>query len=233
MPFVASNMTLKCIKNGADPFGSSDNPYMVLNGERFKVVHTTGGRLGTFSGDLLSGESAVLVGPRKFGQPVSAEFEKQFSNALNFKLFDEDNPLTTGAFEFGPDQLIGETTYLAGGGEPLYNKATSGKDGFFVSRLLKGAGSEYQFSYRVSKLPGTTTGKVATDEGGLLNGSNKDGTLVGKSGKDLIKGNNGDDPLFEGANNDDLNDGNGDDKLSGGEGSDTFVSARNNGLDII
>lgn len=94
----------------------------------------------------------------------------------------------------------------------------------------------------IPTIPRLSIGKLASEEGGVLNGKNTAGTLVGRSGKDIINANNGDDILIGYGNDDILNGGNGNDTLFGGQGNDTlsggsgddlFVLAKGNGFDKI
>lgn len=96
----------------------------------------------------------------------------------------------------------------------------------------------------IPTIPRIPFGKVASKAGGVLNGRETAGTLVGMNGKDIIHANGGNDVVLGGGNNDILNgdDGNdiifggkGDDTLNGGKGNDVFVIApkNQNGFDTI
>lgn len=133
---------------------------------------------------------------------------------------------------------VGSVTYFATGKEPVNVSQRS---------------SIFTFGYRVDftitnfssgpvLTPRHPSGKVASVDGGVMQGDNTAGTLIGKSGKDIIFGNNGDDIIVGGGNDDVLIGGKGsdiifggkgNDTLSGGAGKDIFVIAPNNGFDII
>lgn len=79
----------------------------------------------------------------------------------------------TGLFESAPDDPVSQTSYVATGNEPLLGNGV-----FHFVNIGSGRGSTYRLEYDINKLPGSTTGKVASAKGGVLQGSNKDGTLV-------------------------------------------------------
>lgn len=85
----------------------------------------------------------------------------------------------------------------------------------------------------VPTIPRLSIGKLASEEGGVLNGKNTAGTLVGRSGKDIINANNGDDILIGYGNDDILNGGNGNDTLFGGQGNDTLSGGSGDDLFVI
>lgn len=240
--FTASHINLTAISTGADVL-SDDDTYMNIKG--FKVG--MGGDFQKADGlinatrqgahEMRTGDRA-LVDPLKvpglgadiIGSNGLKVKTVPFSGSISFDVFDQD----TGIFE-GADDFLGSTTYTPNGTEPLL-----GQQGAHFINIMNQGGSQYRLEYDINKLPSSTNGKIASQEGGILNGSNLDGTLVGQAGKDIIYGNGGDDILIGGDNDDMLQGGKGDDLLFGGmgqdtlagnKGHDTFVLARDFGFD--
>lgn len=239
------NMKLTCIKAGAD------NIFTGLGDETFMTIRGFGNPLdinGTNSLDPTSGGRTLDViksngknarfEPMQSGEIGRVRFQGAASveaiDGATFKVVDQD---FSDVFEGGlfPNDLIGSTSYKATGNEPLI-----GQNPFFFVNFMKGGGSEYKFEYNVVRFP--TTGKLASEKGGVLNGKNTDGTLLGQGGKDVIYANDGDDIVLGRGNNDKLYGGKGDDvvwggkgydRVSGGAGKDTFVVAQKTGLDTI
>jgi Ca2+-binding RTX toxin-like protein len=85
----------------------------------------------------------------------------------------------------------------------------------------------------IPTIPRIPNGKVAAIEGGLMNGRNTAGTLVGLKGQDIINANNGDDIVLGGDNDDILRGGNGNDIIFGGKGDDTLTGGSDNDLFVI
>lgn len=242
--FVATNIKLTSLQNGADVL-SDDDIYMNVNGFKFgfgygnSLQQAPGFTNNTRPGakEMRTGDTATLyplTGTTTIGDGAflpNGEFIQTipFSNSMSFDVYDAD-----GIFE-GGDDFIGTTSYVAKGSEPLL-----GQGNFHFINFMNGSGSKYRLEYDINKLSSPTNGKIASQEGGLLNGSNLDGTLVGLAGKDIIDGNGGDDILIGGDNDDMLQGGKGDDLLFGGmgqdtlagnKGHDTFVLARDFGFD--
>jgi Ca2+-binding RTX toxin-like protein len=244
---VISHMNFKADHAGADNT-SPDDPYLLVNGIRFDAnVDVFGSDSGTVSTGNTGTFTNLKAPPGVHSNGVNDFFDVVAANKVTFKLYDEDSAAVDGAFAAffeGGDDFIGQTSYTANGNEPLFVSPRYGLDGFFFNNIMTGSGSKYTIDYRVNQLPGSTTGKLASKAGGVMQGSNKDGTLVGLNGKDIIFANAGDDLIDGGGNSDTANGGKGDDlifggkgkfndSLSGGAGSDLFVVGRNLGLDTI
>ncbi|MBD3886802.1 hypothetical protein IFO70_34765 [Phormidium tenue FACHB-886] len=252
---VASDMEFTCIKNGADSF-SGDDIYLAVNGFRYQPIKSFSPSGHAQFPDYFSGDNGTFIRPQGSNAPVVTgtitsgknDFTFVANNSITFKIFDEDSFGTDGfgSFVDPNDDLIGSVSYTAKGNEPFFDRSQQvfSQPGFQFFNILTGSGAQYKLSYNITQLPGSTTGKLASKDGGIMNGSNKDGTLVGLGGKDIINANDGDNLLDGGDNSDTLNGGKGDDLifggkgkasdvLSGGTGSDLFVAGRNIGLDTI
>ena len=230
----ASNMKFTCIKAGADNT-TADDPYLKIGNSIYAalpVFHPSGAT--GFSGitnAVGTGDSGSFLGK-------APHFSDAVGNGkLAFQLFDEDSFGADGfasIFE-GGDDFIGSTSYTATGNEPLV-----GHGSLHFVNFMNGGGSSYKFEYDIARF--STSGKVSSAKGGVMDGRNTDGTMVGLGGKDIINGNNGDDLILGGGNSDTLNGGKGDDvifggkgidRLSGNAGKDTFILTHNSGLDTI
>lgn len=240
---------LTCIHAGAD-FGTADDTFLNFKGGGF-------GLSGSFFGEIFNTNPAN-PGDAISGHPMDAGdvgflihvpgtlLPGVFHGSLSISVMDADSGDFPEIFDFF-DDLIGTTTFTPKTSDPIGGQ-------FEFVQIISGSGSTYVLDFGVTKLdnigeitgpilkPRKPNGKLASKEGGVLNGNNKDGTLIGLGGKDAIYGNNGDDILSGGANNDTLIGGNGNDLLiggkskdllTGGAGSDTFVVAPKSGLDTI
>lgn len=232
----ATNMRVTAIKAGADGFfdGPGDDVYMNLRDASsvtvpdYGFVTKTSGHLNSpnewFDGD--KGYVSQLLQPG--GSLAGSAFVGQ--DSISFQIWDSDKNF----FDMNDDLLL-STQYKANGNEPLV-----GQSPFYFINFSNQSGSQYKFEYNINKF--STTGKVASEKGGVMNGRNTDGTMVGLQGKDTILGNDGDDLILGGGNDDILNGGNGNDvifggkgndQLIGGKGNDVFVLARDNGFDTV
>lgn len=239
---LIGNMKLTCVNAGADNIftGIGDETYM--RGKGFDDLRGSNPLNPLSDGDFLnvikSNGKNALQEPMQSGDTARVRFGGSASydvgGGVNFKIFDQD---PTSIFEGGlfPDDFIGSTSYTATGSEPVI-----GQTPLHFTRSISGNGSSYKFQFDVVRF--STSGKVASEKGGLMDGRNTAGTMVGLSGKDIINGNNGDDLILGGGNSDHLNGGNGDDVIfggkgldrsTGGNGNDTFVIARGSGFDTI
>jgi hypothetical protein len=219
------DMIISCKQAGADVGGAfGDDLYVVVDGQRFSPFNSS------FSGfsDQGAGFRPGQVGFALTGGGTIA------SDRAVISFFDRDDTTVdgfTGFFE-GGDDFIGSVVLFDNVRQPtrIFN--------------IQGEGSSYDIQVTANFFfqPGNhDIGKVALKSGGVMNGQNTAGTLVGLGGKDIINANNGDDILLGGNNDDILNGGNGDDILFGGKGkdilrggagADVFVIAPKTGLDI-
>jgi hypothetical protein len=241
MTVQVGNIQLHCIVAGADVF-TDDDTYAIVNDAR--VIRSI------FNFDRGNNNPQPNPGVANEGHPMGnddrgfvtdfsivSSLQVNSSSSVTISLFDEDGVAFDDAFAI-PDDPLGSTTYFVTGKEVGTQP--------FLS-ILSGSGSVYQVTFDVTALgpvlkPRHPSGKIASTEGGVMQGSNIAGTLIGKSGKDIIFGNNGDDIIVGGGNDDVLNGGKGDDIIFGGKGNDTpsggaghdiFVIAPKNGFDII
>ncbi|HEY9643954.1 MAG TPA: hypothetical protein V6C57_25915 [Coleofasciculaceae cyanobacterium] len=226
--FILRNMSIQCIKAGADVgLAFSDDLYMTINGQRFSFLNLNENAPSDEGGGFLPGQ---------FGSALSGS-GAIFSDSAVIKLFDRDDPDVdgfTGIFEGGDDFI---TSVLV---------PTPAQPSSHLIFNLEENGSSYHIEAD-AVIPKTVVlklrrGKVASESGGVMNGSNTTGTLVGLGGKDVINAKNGNDIVLGGNNNDILNGGNGDDILFGGKGkdilkgdagADVFVVAPKTGFDLI
>lgn len=199
---------LLCRKAGADT-ASGDDTYLLFNGQRLDVLSRN-----IPTSEFNTGEFSIFFFAEKSG------YSDIFSNSLNIQLWDEDGGLN------GPDDFMGSITPQLTGNEaigvPLSFKGST-----------SGEGSKYNFSFTITRLNDTIFGKVASDKGGILNGSNTDGTLIGRNGDDLINANNGDDILVGGNGKDILRGGKGRDILFGGKGNDLIRGGKDNDTVVL
>lgn len=239
---TASNIKITCNQAGADGIfdGPGDDVYMQWGtgsggGEGFfrKVNRLPGTDLDALGG-MFATETAKLSGTSTL---IGDNFDPDLplfgiggESRISFSLRDRDNTL----FDKTDDLLL-QTTYVATGKEPLV-----GAGSLYFVKTSEENGSKYKLEYNINKF--SFTGKVATNKGGVMDGRNTDGTMVGLGGKDTINGNNGDDLILGGGNSDSMNGGKGDDVIfsgagkdrsTGGSGKDTFIVARNSGFDTI
>jgi Ca2+-binding RTX toxin-like protein len=223
MPFKLNNIKFTCFTAGAD-FLTADDPYIIING-------VGGGVRNDETGQFFEMETGD-TGTGRISSFKTLEQENfTFSQSLTISLFDADvGQDVLSGFE-GGDDFIGSITFIPTG------KELAGQQFQGIANLV-GGGSFYQMIYDFTKLGGIVLtprkGAIASQNGGVMQGSNTAGTLIGKSGKDIIFGNNGDDDVLNGGKGDDIIfGGKGNDTLSGGAGNDIFVIAPNNGFDII
>lgn len=226
--YKLNEITIGCIHAGADTFGA-DQTYIWFK-ERGEAAAPVNQR----TGELFSLDSGD-IGHMVDGGTSSINLTSYFfnSNPMTIQLFDNDQDDPFG----GLDDLLLSATLIHTGNEPFRTPM------HYVSTTQSNSGSTYNIEFTMTRqVELIPRGKAASQAGGLLNGENTDGTLIGKSGKDIINGNDGDDILVGGGNSDILNGGEGSDILFGGKGNDTlsggasndiFVVAANNGLDII
>lgn len=235
---VATNITITCNRAGADGFfdGPGDDIFMEWK---------------TGSG---KGENSLLKTKKLEGNffPINGMFDREIARTnftsvklgvnydinagiggegdITFTLKDKDEQ-----FFDSTDDLLLQTTYKTIGNEPLF-----GAGSFYFVNFSDLNGSKYKLEYNINKF--SISGKVASVKGGVMNGRNTDGTMVGLGGQDTINGNNGDDLILGGGNNDLLDAGKGNDvifggkgidRLRGGKGNDTLVMARGSGSDKI
>lgn len=240
MSFTLKNITIQCIQAGADvgaAFG--DDLYLRVDGNKFPIFNlSTSGfadqGFGFRPGQL--GSALTGAGATVGDHPVISLFDKDGTDVDGL----------TGLFE-GGDDFIG-STLLA----PQASRAFTGTQHFFFT--ISGEGSVYNVQANIdqnfslsggtggllTKRPVAAVGKVASQAGGVMNGLNIAGTLVGRNGKDIINANGGDDTVLGGNNSDILNGGKGKDIVFGGKGkdivtggadADIFVIAPKTGLD--
>jgi Ca2+-binding RTX toxin-like protein len=223
MVYQLTDAKLTAIDAHADN-GTADDPYILFNGEEFgldgpDILQQLGSGLGT-------GQVATVI--RGFN-PV---LNKTFTSSLNIQAFDRDNFTVDGlaAIFEGGDDFINSALLIPTGTEP-FNVPLR-----YIFNL-QGGGSFYQLDLNVTRLsnvllkPRHPNGKIASKEGGVMNGSNTAGTILGLGGKDVINANNGNDILLGGKNDDILNGNNGDDILFGGKGKDTLKGGA--GADVL
>jgi Ca2+-binding RTX toxin-like protein len=236
MAVQVSNIRIDSVITAADVFTGDDTYAKIndfFNGSPQEVFNFNEGGLASKGHPFSVGQHGIVT--TSDGRFI---FSINSSSSVTISLFDQDGT----AFDdllAAPDDPLGSTTYFVTGNE----KGTK-----TVSAEVSGSGSDYGVTFDVTALapptlkPRHPSGKVADSEGGLMQGSNTAGTLIGQGGKDIIFGNKGDDIIVGGGNDDVLNGGKGDDiifggkgndTLSGGAGNDIFVIAPNNGFDII
>lgn len=227
----ASNVKVTCIKAGADNFfeGPGDDLYARISSgptgeDNHNIIKSNGQNplvVGMFTGETGTVSTAGI-------------FPFEGTPTINFELRDfDDRPFQAHQDSF--DTTVLKTSYTATGKEPLI-----GAGSLYFVNFSDMNGSKYKLEYNINRV--LTIGKVASAKGGLMDGKNTSGTMVGLGGKDTINGNNGDDLILGGGNSDTLKGGNGDDVIfggkgldrsTGGKGKDTFILARNSGLDTI
>lgn len=222
MTFDLSFVKLTCLHAGADAnIFTDDDTYIRVNG----VFHSIRNISTNPAGRAENGHP-MGTGHIGFDTDLSSR-GRNLPNSINIQVWDVDGVEFLDAFQFS-DDFMGQATFTPSG----TGTATAS---------VFGSGSAYQIDVGFNDRS-PVRGRVATEDGGVLNGSNKDGTLVGLNGKDIIHANQGDDLVMGGGNEDTLDGGKGDDLifggkdndiLSGGAGIDTFVVARKNGLDTI
>jgi hypothetical protein len=227
----ASNVKVTCIKAGADGFfeGPGDDLYARISsgptGESGHNIIKSNGQLAIEAG-MFTGETGKVS--------TAGIFPFEGTPTITFELRDFDNRILQ-AHQDSFDTTVLKTSYTATGKEPLIG---AGAD-YYVN-ISEMNGSKYKLEYNINRV--LTIGKVASAKGGLMDGRDTGGTMVGLGGKDIINGNNGDDLIVGGGNSDHLNGGNGDDVIfggkgldrsTGGNGNDTFVIARGSGFDTI
>jgi Ca2+-binding RTX toxin-like protein len=231
MAVQVGNIRINCVNAGAD-FFTGDDTYTRVSGSVQPIFNFNDPGFADQGHPMNQSLGVVTTRDGRF------IYSTPTSTSVEIALFDKDG----GAFDDlleTPDDFLGSTTYIVTGNEK--------KTQTFDAQLFD-SGSFYLVSFDVIPPTGPilkprhSSGKVADSEGGVMQGSNTAGTLIGKGGKDIIFGNKGDDIIVGGANDDVLNGGKGDDiifggkgndTLSGGAGNDIFVVAPNNGFDII
>ena len=192
--FRFQNMFVQCVQAGADVGAAfSDDLYMTINGKRFSFLNLSEGAPSDEGGGFLPGQ---------LGSAFTNGSGAVFSDSAIINLFDRDGTDVdgfTGIFEGGDD-------FIASGliQPPVQNFS-------HFAFKLEGNGSSYNietdvvFQSPVVLKPRHPSGKVASKSGGVMNGSNTTGTLVGLGGKDIINANDGNDIVIGGNNNDILN----------------------------
>jgi Ca2+-binding RTX toxin-like protein len=238
MSFKPTFIKLTCLHAGADAnIFTDDDTFLVVNNTNFKVLNVSANPKGDADSGFPMGTGQTGFATKGFNPfEIPSLGSIQFQNSLNIQVWDSDGAEFLDFLQASPD-FCGQTTLIPTGNEPL------GVSSF--TSIVSGSGSVYKIDFGVNNFrskDATLTGKTADSDGGIMQGSNTAGTLIGKGGKDIIFGNNGDDILVGGANDDVLNGGKGDDiifggkgndTLSGGAGKDIFVLAPHNGFDFI
>jgi Ca2+-binding RTX toxin-like protein len=233
----ASNIKVTAIQAGADNIfeGPGDDTYIRIGGDLdgshdYSIIKSNGQNAinGMFTGETGKVSPITVLGGQVVNHPLTGR------PTVTFELRDFDNRPFQTHFDFFDTPLL-RTSYTGTGKEPLVGTVPD----YWVN-ISEMNGSKYKLEYNINRF--STSGKVASAKGGVMDGRNTDGTMVGLGGKDTINGNNGDDVIFGGGNTDNLNGGDGDDVIfggagkdrsTGGNGSDTFVIAHNSGFDTI
>lgn len=164
----------------------------------------------------------------------------------DIRLFNDFNG--NGRFDVG-QETTEDVSLLSGSRDEHINRRIPAGN-YTIGIVLAGGSSsirsrEADFSLRVEvveadrlpppkvRLPNLSNGSLAAKTGGVLNGKNIAGTLVGRNGRDTINANNGNDIVLGGGNNDTLNGGNGNDIIFGGRGNDSLNGGRGNDVFVI